>query len=402
MMIRERCVFAFGAALLAGTASAQPLTPLAEARAHVGDADINVVTFRAMDAFFPSAPVAAGRTAKLPERRRSLSPEVRFADGAMPFETALDRTYTNALLVLRDGALVDERYRNGSGPESRFTSWSVAKSITSILIGIALDKGMIANVTEQADKYVPELKGTSFEGATIEDLLTMRDGTSYTEQVPGGESTLDRIKRRSSYANFTGFSDVTGLGLTRIHPPGTHFNYSTLTSSLLARAVEGASGMTLAAFTEKYLWRPAGMEASAYWQLDRPAPDGLALGGSGFNATLRDFGRIGQLMLDGGRANGKQIVSKVWVEKSTQHFGGGSVLPGAPRGYGYQWWTTLGTYRFEAIGIHGQFVSVDPATRTVIVKLSHWPEKGGQQLTIETLALLDAVRSAVSAEKAKP
>ncbi|WBX84269.1 serine hydrolase domain-containing protein [Sphingosinicella microcystinivorans] len=400
-MIIRKGVLTCVAVLLAGVAAAQPLSPLAEARTHVGDADINVVTFRAMDAFFPSAPVAAGRAAKLPERRSALSPEVRFADGTAPFEAALDRTYTNALLVLRDGAIVDERYRNGSGPDSRFTSWSVAKSITSILIGIALDKGMIASVAEPADKYAPALKGTAFEGATIEDLLTMRDGTSYTEQVPNGESTLDRIKRRSSYANFTGFSDVTGLDLTRLHAPGTHFNYSTLTSSLLARVVEGASGMTLAAFTEKYLWKPAGMEASAYWQLDRSPPEGLALGGSGFNATLRDFGRIGQLMLDGGRANGKQIVSKAWVEKSTRHFGGGPVIPGAPRGYGYQWWTMLGTDRFEAIGIHGQFVSVDPATRTVIVKLSHWPEKGGHQLTIETLALLDAVRGAVSAQEGK-
>ncbi len=398
-MTMQKGVLAFVAVLLTSSASAQPLSPLAEARTHVGDADINVVTFRAMDAFFPTSPVAAARAACLPERRLPLSPDVRFADGATPFEAALDRTYTNAFLVLRDGAIVDERYRNGSGPDSRFTSWSIAKSITSILIGIAIDKGMIGSVTEPADKYAPALKGTPFEGATIEDLLTMRDGTSYTEQVPGGESTLDKIKLRSSYANFTGFSDVTGLGLTRTHAPGTRFNYSTLTSSLLARVVEGASGMTLAAFTEKYLWKPAGMEASAYWQLDRPLPEGLALGGSGFNATLRDFGRIGQLMLDGGKANGRQIVSKAWVEKSTRHFGGGPVMPGAPRGYGYQWWTMLGTDRFDAVGIHGQFVSVDPATRTVIVKLSYWPEKGGQQLTIETLALLGAVRDAVSSGK---
>lgn len=384
--------------LLANPAGAQqPASEtLATARAHYGDRTVNAVNFRSAGAFFPVEPVATGKPRALPRRAAAMPASIAFDGKALPLEDALAHTYTNALLVMRDGAIVDERYRNGGSADDRFVSWSMAKSITAILVGIAVDKGMIASVDDPIERYVPETRGTAYAGATVEQLLRMQDGTSYTEQVEGGEATLDVIKKRSVYANRTGFTDLSGLELKRIAAPGSRFLYSTLTSTILGRLVEEASGLSLAAFTEKYLWKPAGMEAPAYWLLDRPAPVGHALGGSGFNATLRDYGRIGQMMLDGGRANGRQIVSRAWVEKSAHYAGSGSVVPGAPRGYGYQWWTMLGTPRFEAIGIHGQFLSIDPATRTVIVKLSYWPEKGGRQYNLDTFALFDAIRASVS------
>ncbi len=375
--------------------AAEPAPPaLATARAHYEDATINTVAFRSADAFFPTEAVAAGpRAAKLPRAPKTLTPTVKLGEGSFVFDEALQRTYTNALLVMKDGAIVDERYLSGGAANDRYMSWSMAKSIVSILVGIAIDKGQIKSVDEPIDRYVPETRGTAYEGVSIEHLLMMRDGTSYTEQVESGQSTLERIKKRATYGNSTNFTDLSGLDLTRAHPPGSKFLYSTLTSTILGRLVEEASGLSLAAFTEKHLWKPAGMEAPGYWVLDNVPPRGRAVGGGAFNATLRDYGRIGQMMLDGGRANGRQIVSKAWVEKSTRYPGTTSVMPGTPRGYGYQWWTMLGTDRYEAIGIHGQFMSIDPKTRTVIVKLSYWPDKGGRQLNLDTFALFDAIRT---------
>jgi len=392
-------ILALAIAASAANSADGPEVPeaLATARSHFEDAAINPVSFRSTDAFFPVETVANGKAARVIRKRQALDPVVMLSGKAFAFDDALKATHTNALLVMREGVIVDERYLNGGSENSRFMSWSMAKSISSILVGIAIDKQLINSEDEPIERYVPQMKGTAYEGVTIEQLLTMRDGTSYTEQLPGAESTLDKIRKRSTYRNEKRFTDLDGLNLTRTSQPGTQFNYSTLTSTILGRLVEGASGMTLAKFTEKYLWKPAGMEASAYWLLDGALPQGQAVSGGGFNATLRDYGRLGQMMLDGGRINGKQIVSKAWVEKSTRDWSDKPVIPGAPRGYGYQWWTMkTAPGRYEAIGIHGQFMSIDPATRTVIVKLSHWPEKGGKQYNLDSLALLDATRSAVA------
>lgn len=385
---------ALGAAL-AAVGAAAPSDTLIRARQQIHDPAINAVTFRTMDAWFPIEEVRHGRASRLPLRLAPVAPRVPIGGSEAGFDEALQRTYTNALLVIRDGAIIDERYFNGSQADDRFLSWSMAKSITSILLGIALDRRLIRSIADPVEVYLPELRGTAFEGATLEQLLLMRDGTSYTEQKQDGQSTLDVIHERALIRNETRFTDVTGLGLTLETPHGGRFRYSTLTSGILGRVVEAATGRTLAQFTEEALWKPAGMEAPAYWVLDGELPEGRALGGAAFNATLRDYGRIGLMMLNGGRANGRQIVSRKWVEASTRYTGSAPVIPQAPRGYQYQWWTILGTERFEAIGIHGQFMSIDPVTRTVIVKLSYWPELGGRQYNLDTLALFDAIRAAL-------
>ena len=369
-------------------------TSLITAREHFDDPAINSVSYRAANKWFPTEEVASGTPSLMSRRIANINPDVTLSGKAMEFDDALAANFTNAFLVMKNGVIIDERYLNGGTPEDRYLSWSMAKSITSILIGIAFDKGLIHDLNGSIEQYVPEMRGTAFQGVTIEQLLTMRDGTSYTEQMQNGISTLSVIRKRSTYDNRHRFTDLTGLDLTRLREPGGVFNYSTLASTILGRAVEGASGMSLAKFTERYLWLPAGMESPAYWLLDGEPPEGRAVSGGGFSATLRDYGRIGQMMLDGGRANGKQIVSKSWVEKSTRDWSMQPVIPGAPRGYGYQWWTLKPVPgRFEAIGIHGQFMSIDSATGTVIVKLSYWPESGGRQYNMDTFAILDAARA---------
>ncbi len=380
---------ALAAPALAGTSDAQ-----AEARRHTGDKSINTVTFRSMDSFYPSEWVSPGRkTWKLGETPMALNPTVQVGEELLTFDQALDRTYTNALLVIKDGKVVYELYRNGSDENDQFMSWSIAKSVTSMLFGAALDRGLINSIEDPVDEYLPALKGTAYEGVALRHLLMMRDGTSYVEQGPGGASDLEPIRERAMHLNQRRFTDIADLGFTRTTEPGDVFNYSTLTATLLGRVVEEATGLTLAEATQQYLWRPAGMESPAFWLLDGELPVGRAVGGGAFNATARDFGRIGMLMLNDGRARRKQVLSEDWVRESTVYQGDAPVIKGAPRGYQYQWWTLFGTELFEAIGIYGQFLSVDPASNTVIVKMSHWPEKGGRQYNMDTIALFRAIRA---------
>lgn len=360
-------------------AGAAPTESIVRARAHSQDADINVVTFRAMKEFFPTENVKKRRASKLKYALVDLNPDVRLGKEKVSFQKALEKTFTNALLVIKDGKIVYEQYLNGSNEKSQFIGWSMSKSVTSILVGKALERGDIKSLDDTVETYLPDLKGTAFEGATIKNLLLMRGGTDYREWSFDGKHKVHAniTAMRAMYRNQMRYADVAGLGLKKINEPGTVFNYSTLTAGLLGRVLESATGMSVAKFTEKMLWRPVGMEADAYWLLDGEPGEGVALSGGGLNAVLRDFGRIGLMMLNDGRANGRQIVSKDWVRESTRYKGKKPVIKGAPRGYQYQWWTMLGTDRFEAVGIHGQFISVDPATNTVIVKLSYWPAKGG-------------------------
>lgn len=378
-------------------AYAEASEALAEARRHSDDAEINAVTFRSMDSFYPTEWVSPGKKSwKLKSNIIELSPDVNVGPETLTFEQALDRTYTNALVVIKDGEVVYERYRNGGGEADQFMSWSIAKSVTSMLFGAALDRGKIENINDPVEKYLPSLAGTAYEGVSLRDLLMMRDGTSYMEQGPGGASDLEPIRERAMHLNNRRFTDIADIGFTKKAAPGEVFNYSTLTSTILGRVVEEATGMSLAQATESYLWRPAGMESPAFWLLDGEPPVGQAVGGGAFNATARDFARLGLIMLNDGRAGRTKILSPEWVEESTVYQGSTPVIPGAPRGYQYQWWTMLGTELFEAIGIYGQFLSVDPATNTVIVKMSHWPEKGGRQYNMDTIALFRAIRAEIS------
>lgn len=388
---------AIAAAMLAAVpAVAQsPSAALIEARSRVADPALSPVTFRAMAQFFPSEGVAAGRRiAPLPRGAAMARPAVTLRGTAVDFDEALRRTHTNALLVIKGGRIVHEQYLNGGGPADRYMSWSIAKSVTAILTGIAIERGVIAGLGDPIDRYLPALAGTPYEGVSIENMLQMREGSSYAEIRPDGSSDTETLRRRATYANSARFTDFSGLGLTRKHPPGAVFNYATLTSGLIAAALEAASGKSLARLTEDWLWKPAGMEASAHWLLDGPPPAGRAIGGGAFNAVLRDYGRIGQMMLDGGRLGGRQVVSRDWVKRSATDVHGVQI-PEEGRGYNLHWWTTPAAGRFEAIGIHGQFISIDPASDSVIVKLSHWPDKGGLDYELDTLALFDAIRRAI-------
>lgn len=355
-------------------------------RWHMLDGDVNALTFRSMDTLFTTRTVArAGQTWALPRADHALDFSYSFQGKTYSAEQFLERTYTNALLVMKDGKIVSERYRNNSNERTRFMGWSMTKSITSILIGSALAEKRIQSLDDPIVRYLPELKGSGYDGATVRHILQMRSGVDYEERYdfdnPGAAAT-NHIN--ALVKNATRFADA-ARSVKRLHTPGEVFQYKTLDTAVLGWLLERVSGMPIAAYTASRLWEPLGAEADGFYIMDGPPGVGREFNGAGFNATLRDFARVGLLMLNRGKANGRQIVSPEWVAESTRPT---DATATGPMGYGYQWWT-LGGASYSAIGLQGQYIFVDPASRTVVVKLSYFPPDE-QAASEETTAFLKA------------
>jgi CubicO group peptidase (beta-lactamase class C family) len=263
----------------------------------------------------------------------------------------------------------------------------MTKSLVSILIGCAVQEGRIKSLDDPITQYLPELKGGGYDGASIRQILQMRSGVDYEERYDFGNPGV--AARNHEYAlvqNAVRFADAART-IKRKNPPGEVWQYKTLDTAVLGWLVERVSGgSTLSAYMAQRLWEPLGAEADGFFIMDGPPGVGREFSGAGFNATLRDFARLGLLMLSEGKANGHQIVSPEWVRESTRPTGG----PGP--GYGYQWWTVAGSKAFQAVGLQGQFIYVDPESRTVIVKLSYFPPE--DQTTRDEVAAFFAAVSA--------
>lgn len=355
--------------------------------------EINSFTFRDTDQVFESRPVArSGAVWDLPRGAALSMPAIAFGGETRGYDRFAEDTFTNALLVIRDGRIVFEDYRNRSSAGTRFISFSMAKTITAMLVGIALEQGKIASLDDPVTKYLPELAGTGYDGPTIREVMQMRSGVDYQERYDFGEnpSFAGRLHEQAIVLNRMRFAD--GARETRkAHAPGSTFNYSTLDTFVIGWVLERATGMALAPYTETYLWGPLGAENDGFWLADGPPGAGRELSGMGFNATLRDFGRLGQLLLDAGRRGDRQILPRGWVAQMTQMTPTGERMPG----YGLFTWQiddTPGAY--AAVGLAGQFIYVSPQTRTVVVKLSHYPPAEPETVLPETRAYLQAIARA--------
>jgi len=373
-----------------------PVSPaLQQARRHMLDADINMLTFHSMDQIFYTRKVTrSGPVWTLPREDKELAFNYSFGGKTYTPEQFLDRTYTNALLIAKHGKIVYENYRNLTNERTRFISFSMAKSITSMLIGIALSEGQIRSLDDPIDTYVPQLKGSGYEGVTIRQVMRMRSGVSYDERYDfGTHSQAQQVFEDAIVQNTKRFADL-APSLHRGMAPGSKFNYSTMDTAVLGWMLERAVKEPLATYMTTKLWEPMGMESDGFFIADGPPGVGRALNGMGFNATLRDYARIGLLMLHHGRAMGKQIVPREWVELSTASTAIDGVNPIGPSpiplGYGYQWWTLHGTGAYVALGLQGQFIYIDPGTDTVIVKLSYFPPGNNNALETESLTFFRA------------
>ncbi|MEO5598129.1 MAG: serine hydrolase [Novosphingobium sp.] len=348
-----------------------------ELRRNFMDGTFNTLTFRHVDEIFDTYRVEKGRGLwKLPENKQPFDIGYSFEGQNHGLNDFLERTYTNALLVIRDGKVIHEIYRNKSNPDTHFLSMSMAKSITSMLVGAAIADGHIKSVDDQLVTYVPELKGSAYDGVTIRQTLLMRSGVDRSERYDykTDHASPNAQTRELSMVQGTRRYRAEALLHKRAYEPGTHYNYSTLDTIVLGWMLERATGQPVQTYMSTRLWQPLGAQSYGYWMTDGPPGVGNAVNGMGFNATLRDYGRLGLMMLNGGVANGRRILPSAWVKESTTPSPGFEpTAAGETTGYQYQWWTYTNSNAYTAIGLQGQFIYVDPDTKLVIVKLSYFP-----------------------------
>lgn len=359
-------------------------------RWHMLDNNVSALVFREMDQLFTIRTVArSGPVWTIPRTDHDLDFSYTWEGNTYEAHEFLERTYTNALLVMKDGKIVSEIYRNNATPDSRFIAWSMTKSITSILVGCALEGGLIGSLDTPISDYLPELIGGGYEGVSIRHVMQMRSGVDYEERYDFANPGIAASNHISSLVkNNTRFVDVART-LPRIHEPGEFFQYKTIDTAVLGWLMERSTGMSVAAFTEQCLWEPLGAESDGFYIMDGEPGMGREFSGAGFNATLRDFARFGQMVLDDGVANGRRIVSADWITASTRPSGDEDTQRG---GYGLQWWTMGNSEAFAAIGLQGQYIYIDPDTETVVVKLSYFPP-GDVVAGEETQVFMEAASS---------
>lgn len=361
--------------------------------------ELAVTTFRNIDRLFPTRAVAPSVSPRSLPRAPAQLGAVRVAhgDSTLTLDRILDLNRVAAILVLDSGRVALERYRYGNTPRTRWMSMSIAKSITSTLIGAAVREGRIAAITDPVTKYVPALAGSAYDGVSVRDVLMMASGVQWSERYTDPTSDRRRLLEAQIAQRPGGLLDVM-RSLPRAAPPGTKNVYSTGETQVAAEIVRGATGRSLSEYLSERIWQRAGMETEARWWID--SSDGIEIGGSGLSATARDFGRFGLFILDDGIVGADTILPAGWVREATTP----KVLKdGTPRLYGYLWWTgtTPDAKRDEAYnaqGIHGQYLYINPTTRTVIVVLSAQPHPTLGSVVDEE-RIFDAIVSALHSRR---
>jgi len=360
---------------LAGVASAQSVTVIPDNAAKLRQVGAEILfwsqqqrdqNFREMEKIFPGHVVKAGTKVRLLPNGKPLPiAEADVKAGMIDLNVA-------GLIVVQDGKVRLERYGLGYGPQGRWTSFSVAKSFTSTLVGAAIRDGYIKSIEDPVTRYIPDLAGGGYDGVTIRQLLSMTSGVKWNEDYTDPQSDVARM-----------FSNEVPAGqdptvwymkkLPRESEPGTKWVYKTGETNLIGVLVERATKKTLSDYLTEKVWKPWGMERDAFWMTN---PVGSEVSGCCLSVSLRDYARMGMFALSGG----KGVVPDDWFAQATV-----SQIPASPdfkggAGYGYQWWVQPGA-RFAAIGIFGQSILIDPAKKLVVVMSGSWPTATGQKLS---------------------
>lgn len=315
-------------------------------------AEENIVrNFSHMDALFWTRPLSRGEgpVSELPAGAPfALTPAME--------QWVKDRSVTG-LVILKDGKLLFDQYYLGTGPDDLRISWSVAKSFLSALFGVLQAEGAFGSLDDQVVKYAPMLKGSAYDGASIRDVLTMSSGVGFNEDYLDFNSDINKMGRVLALG---GSMDSFAAGLkTRAADPGTRWHYVSIDTHVLGMVIRGATGKDIPELLESRILAPLGLEAAPYYITDGTGTS-FVLGG--LNLRTRDYARFGQMILQGGMWQGKQVVPAAWVAASTS--------PQAADGssYGYQWWIPEGGVKGEVMarGIYGQYIYINPAKGVVI------------------------------------
>jgi CubicO group peptidase (beta-lactamase class C family) len=272
--------------------------------------------------------------------------------------------HTSGLVILQDGKIRFERYGQEFDADGRWTSFSVAKSFTSTLVGAAVQDGYIKSLEDKVSQYIPDLRGSAYDDVTIRQLLTMSSGVRWNEDYEDPEADVAKFNKAKADPGVDATVSFMRK-LPRAHPPGTVWHYNTGETNLIGVLVSSATGKSLAQYLQDTIWHPAGMAATATWLQGKT---GHEIAGCCLQAATRDFARFGLFVLANGNIGGKQIVPEDWFSQATRK----QMDIGVPgKGYGFQWWT-YDDGAVAAQGIFGQGIFIDPQRRLVIASNSNW------------------------------
>jgi CubicO group peptidase (beta-lactamase class C family) len=343
--------------------------------------DIQVNTFRNIDRLFPTRTVRRGLVVSPLPRATVTMDDFAFESGGKRYDLydVLSLNRVSGLLIVQDGAIHFEKYLLGNDESTRWMSMSVVKSITGVLVGAAIQEGLIGSIDDLLVRYLPRFAGSAYDGVTIRQLLMMASGVAWNETYTDPASDRRRMLEAQIAQQPDAILDLMAA-LPRAAEPGTRWNYSTGETHIVGALVRAATGKPVAEYLSEKLWAPLGMESDATWWLD--SPGGLEVASSGLSATLRDYARFGLFLLHDGVIEGKRVLPKGWVEQASS----AKVIGGEEVDYGYLLWP-LHDRSYAAIGIFGQFVFVDPDRDLVVAMWSAQPKPVSREGVDENLFL---------------
>lgn len=337
--------------------------------------------FSIMHDIFPSIQIANSPQSISFEEANSIIP--RWSNKTT-LATYMSDNHVKGVIVLKDNKIVLENYEQGIDKETLWTSFSVAKSVSSMLLGVALKAGDISSLEDRLEKYIPEFEGYDYGKVTVRQLLTMTSGIAWNEDYEDANSDVGQMYQMPCQGRESHILSYMKT-LKFAHQPGTQWNYSTGETDLVGILIQKATGKSLSAYLSEKMWIPFGMEHRAYWLADECS--NLNIGGSGISASLRDYSRLGTLMLHQGKLNNEDIFSEEYLNNAT------AVLYKANDegdGYGYLWWR-FNNGSYAAVGIFGQMIYVDPSKNLVIAQIASWPKAGSAELVAGRNAFIEAV-----------
>ena len=348
--------------------------------------DYQAKGFRDIEHIYKTHTIKRGKTVHpLPVAAHQIAPTFSYDGKTWTVDAYMKAHRVSGLLVVKDGKIVLEKYALGRKPTDRWTSFSVAKSMTSTLVGAAIQDGKIKSIDDPITRYVPELKGSAYEGVSVRQMLMMSSGVKWNEDYTDPNS--DVAKAGNSVIE-PGVNPMVSYlrKLPRAHEPGTTWHYNTGETDLVGVLVSKATGESLAQYASEKIWKPYGMEQDAVWMVD---PGNQERGGCCISMTLRDYGRVGLFIAGGGVANGKHIVPDWWVGEATR-----TEIDNGLGGYGYFWWARA-TGAYEAVGIFGQAITTFPKEHLIIVQNTAATKPTDHGLSAAYAAFVEGVRAAV-------
>ncbi|MGV7213520.1 serine hydrolase domain-containing protein [Bradyrhizobium sp. UFLA05-112] len=351
-----------------------------------------VATYSRFDELTPARIVARAATSW--SFQRANEPEIYYSfDGERrTIADYLARQPTTGLLIARDDTILYEHYQYARSDHDRFLSQSMAKTITAMLIGIAVADGVIKSIDDVAATYVPGLAGTEYGKTSIRALLHMSSGVNFEERYDG-QDDIARLGR--DLFGRPGKDPVVSIAQfnTRVAPPDTRWHYASSETEILGLILRSVTGAPVADYLREKIWQRIGTEADASWAIDGT---GQEVTFCCFNAVLRDYARFGRLLAHDGVWNGREVIPHQWlIDATTVSSTDVHLAPGVATkyyGYGYQVWLLPGAERrFVLLGIRGQMIFVDPGTKLVMVHTAVRPEAADRTSSAETIALWLAV-----------